>query len=153
MAQYKQLITSSLQRFSVHYGSILHLKINILIYIYISSFPCPSLNRQRHDRNEKNPFFRIRKSGLSPSELHGLTHQSPLFRTQKSLVSRLTQILYDRPHLQGESTSPFFSSNRYPVALSLAPGLPLPIGTTVSLPMPASNPDRKGPPIPATRNS
>ena len=33
MAQYKQLITSSLQRFSVHCGSILHLKINILIYI------------------------------------------------------------------------------------------------------------------------
>ncbi len=31
IAQYKQLITSSLQRFSVHYGSILHLKINILI--------------------------------------------------------------------------------------------------------------------------
>ena len=153
MAQYKQLITSSLQRFSVHYGSILHLKINILIYIYISSFPCPSLNRQKHDRNEKNPFFRTRKSGLSPPELHGLTHQSPLFRTQKSLVSRLTQILYDRPHLQGESTSSFLSSNRYPVALSLAPGLPPPIGTTVSLPMPASNPDRKGPPIPATRNS
>ena len=152
MAQYKQLITSSLQRFSVHCGSILHLKINILI-IYIGSFPCTPLNRQRHDRNEKNPFFRIRKSGLSPPELHGLTHQSPLFRTQKSLVSRLTQILYDRPHLQGESTSSFLSSNRYPVALSLAPGLPPPIGTTVSLPMPASNPDRKGPPIPATRNS
>ena len=99
MAQYKQLITSSLQRFSVHYGSILHLKINILIYIYISSFPCPSLNRQRHDRNEKNPFFRIRKSGLLPPELLGLTRQSPLFRTQKSLISRLTRILHDRPHL------------------------------------------------------
>ena len=35
MTQYKQLITSGLQMFSVHYGSILHLKINILIYIYI----------------------------------------------------------------------------------------------------------------------
>ncbi len=101
MTQYKQLITSGLQMFSVHYGSILHLKINILIYIYISSFPCPPLNRQRHDRNEKNPFFRIRKSGFSPPELRGLTHQSPLFRTLKSLVSRLTRILYDRPHLQG----------------------------------------------------
>ena len=99
MTQYKQLITGGLQMFSVHYGSILHLKINILIYI--SSFPCPSLNRQRHDRNEKNPFFRIRKSGFSPPELRGLTHQSPLFRTLKSLVSRLTRILYDRPHLQG----------------------------------------------------
>ena len=99
MAQYKQLITSSLQRFSVHCGSILHLKINILIYIYISSFPCPSLNRQKHDRNEKNPFFRIRKSGLLPPELLGLTRQSPLFRTQKSLISRLTRILHDRPHL------------------------------------------------------
>ena len=101
IAQYKQFITSALQRFSVTYGSILHLKINILIYIYISSFPCTPLNRQRHDRNEKNPFFRIRKSGLSPPELRGLTRQSPLFRTQKSLVSRLTQILHDRPHLQG----------------------------------------------------
>ena len=126
MAQYKQLITSSLQRFSVHCGSILHLKINILIYI--SSFPCTPLNRQRHDRNEKNPFFRIRKSGLSPPELRGLTRQSPLFRTQKSLVSRLTQILHDRPHLQGESTSSFLSSNRYPVTLSLAPGFPHPFG-------------------------
>ena len=127
MTQYKQLITSSLQRFSVHCGSILHLKINILI-IYIGSFPCTPLNRHRHDRNEKNPFFRIRKSGLLPPELLGLTRQSPLFRTQKSLVSRLTQILYDRPHLQGESTSSFLSSNRYPVALSLAPGFPHPFG-------------------------
>ena len=101
MAQYKQLITSSLQRFSVHCGSILHLKINILIYIYINSFPCALLNRhrKRHDRNEKNPFFRIRKSGLLPPELLGLTRQSPLFRTQKSLISRLTRILHDRPHL------------------------------------------------------
>ena len=150
MSQYKPFIASRLQRFFVHCVSILHLRIKILI-IYINSFPCALLNRhrKRHDRNEKNPFFRIRKSGLSPPELHGLTHQSPLFHTQKSLVSRLTQILYDRPHLQGESTSSFLSSNRYPVALSLPP----PIRTTVSLPMPASNPDRKGPPIPATRNS
>ena len=97
IAQYKPFITSALQRFSVTCGSILHLKINILIYI--SSFPCPSLNQQRHDRNEKNPFFRIRKSGLLPPELRGLTRRSPLLRTQKSLVSRFTQILHDRPHL------------------------------------------------------
>ena len=152
MTQYKQLITSSLQRFSVHCGSILHLKINILI-IYIGSFPCTPLNRHRHDRYEKNPFFRIRKSGLLPPELLGLTRQSPLFRTQKSLISRLTRILHDRPHLQGESTSSSLSSNRFPVALSLAPGLPLPIWTTVSLPIPASNQNRKGPPIPPPRNS
>ena len=100
MAQYKQLITSSLQRFSVHCGSILHLKINKYINnIYIGSFPCTPLNRHRHDRYEKNPFFRIRKSGLLPPELLGLTRQSPLFRTQKSLISRLTRILHDRPHL------------------------------------------------------
>ena len=131
MSQYKPFIASRLQSFFVHCVSILHLRINILIiYIYINSFPCALLNRhrKRHDRNEKNPFFRIRKSGLSPPELHGLTHQSPLFRTQKSLVSRLTQILYDRPHLQGESTSSFLSSNRYLVALSLAPGFPHPFG-------------------------
>ena len=134
IAQYKQLITSSLQRFSVHYGSILHLKINILIYIYISSFPCTPLNRQRHDRNEKNPFFRIRKSGLLPPELLGLTRQSPLFRTQKSLVSRLTLILHDHPHLQLRVCPP---SN----------------WTTVIQLMPTSNPDRKGPSIPATRNA
>ena len=133
MAQYKQLITSSLQRFSVHYGSILHLKINILI-IYIGSFPCTPLNRHRHDRYEKNPFFRIRKSGLLPPELLGLTRQSPLFRTQKSLVSRLTLILHDHPHLQLRVCPP--SS-----------------WTTVIQLMPASNPDRKGPSIPATRNA
>ena len=133
MTQYKQLITSSLQRFSVHCGSILHLKINILI-IYIGSFPCTPLNRQRHDRNEKNPFFRIRKSGLLPPELLGLTRQSPLFRTQKSLVSRLTLILHDHPHLQLRVCPP---SN----------------WTTVIQLMPTSNPDRKGPSIPATRNA
>ena len=134
MSQYKPFIASRLQRFSVHCGSILHLKINILIYIYISSFPCTPLNRQRHDRNEKNPFFRIRKSGLLPPELLGLTRQSPLFRTQKSLVSRLTLILHDHPHLQLRVCPP---SN----------------WTTVIQLMPTSNPDRKGPSIPATRNA
>ena len=154
MSQYKPFIASRLQRFFVHYVSILHLRINILIiYIYINSFPCALLNRhrKRHDRNEKNPFFRIRKSGLSPPELRGLTRQSPLFRTQKSLVSRLTQILYDRPHLQGESTSPFLQP--LPCSSVFSSGFPPPIWTTVSLPMPASNPDRKRSPIPAPRNS
>ena len=50
--------------------------------------------------DRKSPFFRIRKSGLLPSEFPGLTHQSLLFRRQKSLVSRLTQKLHDRPHPQ-----------------------------------------------------
>ena len=102
MSQYKPFIASRLQRFFVHCVSILHLRINILI-IYINSFPCALLNRhrKRHDRNEKNPFFRIRKSGLLPPELLGLTRQSPLFRTQKSLVSRLTQKLHDCLHLSG----------------------------------------------------
>ena len=49
----------------------------------------------------KSTLFRIRKSGLLSPKFPGLTRQSPLFRTQKSLVSRLTQILHDRPHLQG----------------------------------------------------
>ncbi len=137
MSQYKPFIASRLQRFFVHCVSILHLRINILIiYIYINSFPCALLNRhrKRHDRNEKNPFFRIRKSGLLPPELLGLTRQSPLFRTQKSLVSRLTLILHDHPHLQLRVCPP---SN----------------WTTVIQLMPASNPDRKGPSIPATRNA
>ena len=137
MSQYKPFIASILQRFFVHYVSILHLRINILIiYIYINSFPCALLNRhrKRHDRNEKNPFFRIRKSGLLPPELLGLTRQSPLFRTQKSLVSRLTLILHDHPHLQLR-------------------GCPPSSWTTVIQLMPASNPDRKGPSIPATRNA
>ena len=145
MTQYKHLITGGLQMFFVHYGSILHLKINILIYIYISSFPCPSLNRQKHDRNEKNPFFRTRKSGLSPPELRGLTHQSPLFQGSPGyctivLTCRGINIFF--PFLQPFPCNSVFSS-----------GFPPPIWTTVSLPMPASNPDRKRPPIPAPRNS
>ena len=135
MSQYKPFIASRLQRFFVHCVSILHLRINILI-IYINSFPCALLNRhrKRHDRNEKNPFFRIRKSGLLPPELLGLTRQSPLFRTQKSLVSRLTLILHDHPHLQLRVCPPIQLNNRYQL-------------------MPTSNPDRKGPSIPATRNA
>ena len=144
MSQYKPFIASRLQRFFVHCVSILHLRINILIiYIYINSFPCALLNRhrKRHDRNEKNPFFRIRKSGLLPPELLGLTRQSPLFRTQKSLVS-YTEVPCFKAHLDiARSSSP------------AAPGLPpIQLDNRYQL-MPASNPDRKGPSIPATRNA
>ena len=90
--------------------------------MYISSFPCTPLNRQRHDRNEKNPFFRIRKSGLLPPELLGLTRQSPLFRTQKSLVSRLTLILHDHPHLQLRGCPPIQLDNRYPTDAGIESG-------------------------------
>ena len=153
MTQYKQLITGGLQMFSVHYGSILHLKINILIYIYISSFPCPPFKPAK-TRQERE------KSLLSHPEVRSFTSRTSWFDTSKSLISH-TEVPCFKAHPDiarssspaGESTSFSLSSNRYPVALSLAPGLPPPIGTTVSLPMPASNPDRKGPPIPATRNS
>ena len=49
----------------------------------------------------KSTLFRIRKSGLLSPKFPGLTRQSPLFRTQKSLVSRLTQKLHDCLHLSG----------------------------------------------------
>ena len=149
MTQYKQLITGGLQMFSVHYGSILHLKINILIYIYISSFPCPPFKPAK-TRQERE------KSLLSHPEVRSFTSRTSWFDTSKSLISH-TEVPCFKAHPDiarssspaGESTSFSLSSNRYPVALSLPP----PIRTTVSLPMPASNPDRKGPPIPATRNS
>lgn len=51
--------------------------------------------------DEKSPLFRIRKSGLLSPELPGFTRQDPLFRTQKSLISRLAQKLHDRLHLPG----------------------------------------------------
>ena len=149
MTQYKQLITGGLQMFSVHYGSILHLKINILIYIYISSFPCPPFKPAK-TRQEREKFL------LSHPEVRSFTSRTSWFDTSKSLISH-TEVPCFKAHPDiarssspaGESTSFSLSSNRYPVALSLPP----PIRTTVSLPMPASNPDRKGPPIPATRNS
>ena len=49
----------------------------------------------------KSTLFRIRKYGLLSPKFPGLTRQSPLFRTQKSLVSRLTQKLHDCLHLPG----------------------------------------------------
>ena len=152
MTQYKHLITGGLQMFFVHYGSILHLKINILIYIYklISLYPFkPAKTRQERE-----------KSLLSHPEVRSFTSRTSWFDTSKSLISH-TEVPCFKAHPDiarssspaGESTSFSLSSNRYPVALSLAPGLSPSIWTTVSLPMPASNPDRKGPPIPATRNS
>lgn len=61
MSQYKPFIASRLQRFFVHYVSILHLRINILIYIYISSLICALFNRhgQRYDR--KGAFCNTQK--------------------------------------------------------------------------------------------
>ena len=151
MAQYKQLITSSLQRFSVHCGSILHLKINILIYIYklISLYPFkPAKTRQERE-----------KSLLSHPEVRSFTSRTSWFDTSKSLVS-YTEVPCFKAHPKtarlsspaGVSTSSSLSANRSPAAPSLTPGLPPPIWTTVSRPIPASNPARKGPPIPATRN-
>ncbi len=92
MAQYKQLITSSLQRFSVHCGSILHLKINILIiYIYIykliSLYPFkPAKTRQERE-----------KSLLSHPEVRSFTSRTSWFDTPKSLVS-YTEVPYFKAH-------------------------------------------------------
>ena len=90
MTQYKQLITSSLQRFSVHCGSILHLKINILIYIYISSFPCPPFKPAK-TRQERE------KSLLSHPEVRSFTSRTSWFDTPKSLVS-YTEVPYFKAH-------------------------------------------------------
>ena len=127
MTQYKQLITSSLQRFSVHCGSILHLKINILIYIYklISLYPFkPAKTRQERE-----------KSLLSHPEVRSFTSRTSWFDTPKSLVS-YAEVPCFKAHPDivrssspaGESTSSFLSSNRFPVTLSLAPGFPHPFG-------------------------
>ena len=90
MTQYKQLITSGLQMFSVHYGSILHLKINILIYIYISSFPCPPFKPAK-TRQERE------KSLLSHPEVRSFTSRTSWFDTPKSLVS-YTEVPYFKAH-------------------------------------------------------
>ena len=95
------------------------------------------------------------KSLLSHPEVRSFTSRTSWFDTPKSLVS-YTEVPYFKAHPDiarssspvGESTSSSLSSNRFPVALSLAPGLPPPIWTTVSLPIPTSNQNRKGPPIP-----
>ena len=133
MAQYKQLITSSLQRFSVHCGSILHLKINILIYIYkLISLPLFKPAKTRQERE---------KSLLSHPEVRSFTSRTSWFDTSKSLVS-YTEVPCFKAHLDiARSSSP------------AAPGLPpIQLDNRYQL-MPASNPDRKGPSIPATRNA
>ena len=86
------------------------------------------------------------KSLLSHPEVRSFTSRTSWFDTSKSLISH-TEVPCFKAHPDiarssspaGESTSFSLSSNRYPVALSLAPGLSPSIWTTVSLPMPASN--------------
>ena len=96
-----------------------------------------------------------KKYPLPHPEIRSFVSQVPWSYTSKSLVS-YTEVPCFKAHPDiarssspaGESTSFSLPSNRYPAALSLAPGLPLPIGTTVSLPIPTSNQNCKGPPIP-----
>ena len=79
MTQYKHLITGGLQMFFVHYGSILHLKINILIYIYkLISLPLFKPAKTRQERE---------KSLLSHPEVRSFTSRTSWFDTPKSLVS------------------------------------------------------------------
>ena len=133
MTQYKHLITGGLQMFFVHYGSILHLKINILIYIYkLISLPLFKPAKTRQERE---------KSLLSHPEVRSFTSRTSWFDTSKSLVS-YTEVPCFKAHLDiARSSSP------------AAPGLPpIQLDNRYQL-MPTSNPDRKGPSIPATRNA
>ena len=121
MAQYKQLITSSLQRFSVHCGSILHLKINILIYIYklISLYPFkPAKTRQERE-----------KSLLSHPEVRSFTSRTSWFDTSKSLVS-YTEVPCFKAHPDIARSSspaapglpPIQLDNRYPTDAGIESG-------------------------------
>ncbi len=100
-----------------------------------------------------------KKYPLPHPEVRSFVSQAPWSYTSKSLVS-YTEVPCFKAHPKtarlsspvGVSTSSSLSANRSPAAPSLTPGLPPPIWTTVSRPIPASNPARKGPPIPATRN-
>ena len=133
MSQYKPFIASRLQRFFVHCVSILHLKINILIYIYkLISLPLFKPAKTRQERE---------KSLLSHPEVRSFTSRTSWFDTSKSLVS-YTEVPCFKAHLDiARSSSP------------AAPGLPpIQLDNRYQL-MPASNPDRKGPSIPATRNA
>ena len=75
------------------------------------------------------------KSLLSHPEVRSFTSRTPWFDTPKSLVS-YAEVPCFKAHPDiarssspvRESTSSSPSSNRYPAALSLAPGLPPPIG-------------------------
>ena len=75
------------------------------------------------------------KSLLSHPEVRSFTSRTSWFDTSKSLVS-YTEVPCFKAHPDivrssspaGESTSFSLPSNRYPAALSLAPGLPPPIG-------------------------
>ena len=123
-----------------------YILINILIYI--GSLPCSPFKTSIDTTG-------MRKSLLSHPEVRSFTSRTSWFDTPNSLVSH-TEVPCFKAHPNiarssspvGESTSSSLSSNRFPVALSLAPGLPPPIWTTVSLPIPTSNQNRKGPPIP-----
>ena len=133
MSQYKPFIASRLQRFFVHCVSILHLKINILIYIYkLISLPLFKPAKTRQERE---------KSLLSHPEVRSFTSRTSWFDTSKSLVS-YTEVPCFKAHLDiARSSSP------------AAPGLPpIQLDNRYQL-MPTSNPDRKGPSIPATRNA
>ena len=133
MSQYKPFIASRLQRFFVHCVSILHLKINILIYIYkLISLPLFKPAKTRQERE---------KSLLSHPEVRSFTSRTSWFDTSKSLVS-YTEVPCFKAHPDiARSSSP------------AAPGLPpIQLDNRYQL-MPTSNPDRKGPSIPATRNA
>ena len=90
------------------------------------------------------------KYPLPHPEVRSFVSQVPWSYTSKSLVS-YTEVPCFKAHPKtarlsspaGVSTSSSLSANRSPAAPSLTPGLPPPIWTTVSRPIPASNPPVK----------
>ena len=103
----------------------------IYIYKLISLYPFkPAKTRQERE-----------KSLLSHPEVRSFTSRTSWFDTSKSLVS-YTEVPCFKAHPDIARSSS-----------SAAPGLPpIQLDNRYQL-MPASNPDRKGPSIPATRNA
>ena len=86
-----------------------------------------------------------KKYPLPHPEIRSFVSQVPWSYTSKSLVS-YTEVPCFKAHLD-------IARSSSPATQSLAPGLPpIQLDNRYQL-MPASNPDRKGPSIPATRNA
>ena len=95
------------------------------------------------------------KSLLSHPEVRSFTFRTPWFDTPKSLVSYAEVPCFKAHPDIVRSSSPAGEINIFfpflqplPCSSVFSSGFPPPIWTTVSLPIPTSNQNRKGPPIP-----